>query len=536
MASFSPFPLIDQLILQGVEHFCIAPGAQSIPLVKIVADHPKATTKVHFDERGIGFYALGIGKATQKPAVIITTSGSAVVNLLPSIVEAHYSKTPMILLTADRPPKLKECSSHQTMDQLRPLFPYLRFQFDLPFEEEEGFFRSIAAQSYFHSMQNPKGVCQINCQIDDRSYLPTKTKEGFPIEMPLPKIETTPQKVKSSKGLISIGAIDEPIEPILELAQRLQWPIIADLLSNARSKSFPQEIRHFERIIENHPELKPEFHLHFGERFISKIPLKWPADCHVSPDPFLQDPTRSLKQQIRSHIEPFCKSFQAEKADSSWLNEWKRIDQIYQEEKEMVFKSFTPTHKAQEENQFFYHLSQKISHPFYYFFGTSMPIRLADRHFFPKKSLGYFANRGMCGIDGIIATIAGIAEGKKEAVIAVIGDQTALHDLNSLALLQKSNYPITLIIINNQGGRIFSRLPLKKWDQMEHFVEAEHKITFAHAAALFSIPYLKLDESDFSFSSIIEIASSKEDSLQLETLLLQKSNQKSLNQNLILQP
>ena len=170
--TYSPFPLIDQLILQGVEHFSIAPGAQSLPLVKTVADHPQAKTKIHFDERGLAFYALGVAKATQKPAVIITTSGSAVVNLLPAILEAHHSKVPMILLTADRPPELKECGSHQTTDQIRSLFPYLRWQFDLPFEGSDFFFRSIAAQSYFHTIQNPKGVVQINCQIKDRSYTP----------------------------------------------------------------------------------------------------------------------------------------------------------------------------------------------------------------------------------------------------------------------------------------------------------------------------------------------------------------------------
>ena len=143
--------LIDQLVQQGVRHFCIAPGSRSTPLALAVREHKGAKLHIHYDERGLGFYALGIAKATLEPAAVIVTSGTAVGNLLPSVMEAHHTCTPLILLTADRPPELRDCGANQTTDQVKIFGPFVRWQIDLPCSMHENYFRSIGAQGYFYS-------------------------------------------------------------------------------------------------------------------------------------------------------------------------------------------------------------------------------------------------------------------------------------------------------------------------------------------------------------------------------------------------
>ena len=123
--------MIDQFIRQGIDRFCIAPGSRNTPLVIAAAEHPQAKTIVHYDERGLGFYALGYAKGAKKPAAIITTSGTAAGNLLPSVMEAHHSSIPMLLLTTDRPAELRDCGANQTTDQAKMFSHFVRWQADL---------------------------------------------------------------------------------------------------------------------------------------------------------------------------------------------------------------------------------------------------------------------------------------------------------------------------------------------------------------------------------------------------------------------
>lgn len=160
--------LIDQLHQLGVTHFCLAPGSRSTPLVQAASKFVKP--RVHFDERGLGFYALGVVKASRKPCALIVTSGTAVGNLLPAIMEAHHSCTPLLLLTADRPIELRDCGANQATDQVKIFQPFVRWQCDLS-DTNEATVRSIAGQAWFYSMQNPPGPVQINCQFREPLYV-----------------------------------------------------------------------------------------------------------------------------------------------------------------------------------------------------------------------------------------------------------------------------------------------------------------------------------------------------------------------------
>ena len=376
------FWIIDQLIAQGIDHFCIAPGSRSTPLVIAAAEHPRAKLIVHYDERGLGFYALGVGKGRKRPAAVITTSGSAVGNLFPSVMEACHSHTPLILLTADRPPELRDCGAIQACDQIKLFSNYLRWQTDLPPELNESYFRSIAAQAVFHAECNLPGPVQLNCQFREPLYNPTSLmSSGSALLFPSTQTIPEPLHTQASRGLILVGSLPSSPLPILELAKRLNWPVFADILSNARNFSTSEQIRHFDWILKTGAELSPDFVLHFGERLTSKKALDLPVSLHVSPYSDLQDPTRSLSSRITCDIASFCKRFSADPTDPDWLPLWQKKDREIDSTIEGFFTSTRPFTEAHAIR----YLSKIVPETHAIFLGNSMPIRDSDHFLFPEK-------------------------------------------------------------------------------------------------------------------------------------------------------
>ncbi|HSX13349.1 MAG TPA: 2-succinyl-5-enolpyruvyl-6-hydroxy-3-cyclohexene-1-carboxylic-acid synthase [Chlamydiales bacterium] len=485
--------MIDSFIQHGVTKFCIAPGSRSTPLALAVADHPKADLTVHYDERGLAFYALGHSMATKKPTVVITTSGTAVANLYPAVMEAYHSHVPLILLTADRPHELRNCGANQATDQLKIFNNCIVAQAELSPHLDDHAIHSIIAQHV-----NTKGPVHINCPFQEPLIRPNIISNLPPISFFAPHLVAKPFHIKAKRGVILLGKSD-PI-PVLELAKRLQWPVFADILSQARCTPTSEQIRHFDLI---KTDLQPDFLLHFGERFISKNILEWAKDipmAHVSPFPTLQDPIRRLSVRIQSDIAPFCETFSAF-TDPQWLPAWKELDDAMAQHLNSHFDSpFTEAHAIR---------NLPSDRPI--FFGNSMPIRLADQFYFPNKAPLIFANRGMSGIDGNIATIAGLADGFNTPLFAFIGDQTALHDLNSLPLLKK--HPTLLIISNNYGGAIFDHLSVSQSPHLDRLFTASHSWSFENSAKMFNIPYIKKEKNlnELPTSGIVELITDRKE-------------------------
>lgn len=461
------FWIVDQLVQQGVRHFCIAPGSRSAPLALAAADHPKATIHVHFDERGLGFLALGL-----KNAALIVTSGTAVGNLLPSIMEAHHTCTPLIVLTADRPHELRDSGANQTTDQVKIFQSFVRWQTDLTTPLDETYFRSITAQAYFHSRQNPPGPVHINCPLREPLYTPHTHTQGKPIPLTFPRLHATTQ-VSAARGLIVIGQLPEPddIYSILQLAKRIHWPVYADILSNARCTPTPEQIRNV--------NFRPDTILHFGDRLTRKEPFQADHTIHISPFPNLEG--RHVTARVQSHIPEFCATFNAPP--------------------HLFSKTETFTIPDCLEAKAMLELASLLPFDFGAFFGSGMPIRNADNYFFPKQCRGFFGNRGLSGIDGNIATLAGLAH--HMPMIGFIGDQACLHDLNSLPLLKKTPYPAILIVSNNRGGRIFSTLPVVQSPHFDTLFLNSHTYTFEQAAQMFDLPYST--DLQFQQSALIEL-------------------------------
>lgn len=528
--------LIDQLVQQGVELFCIAPGRRSTPLVVAAARHPKAKTFVHFDERGLAFHALGYGKATGKPAAVITTSGSALGNLMPAVMEADTSHVPLLLLTADRPPELQSAMANQTCDQLKLFGPYVRHFFDLPPPSNTlppSFLATTLAASYRASLFPLKGPVHVNCPFrdpfDQENPIVPRGKPVHPSFGQVTLSEETAQRWARlldtiEKGVIVIGAHERSDHAgIAALSNALGWPVFADVTSSYRSTPRRGEIAHYSYLLGPHAP-KPEFILHFGDQLVSKKLMAWIAQSqrvvHIASHPKRCDPNHCVTDRVlcdpnlfAAHVALFVKQRSMRYA-AQWQEQSDRVHQI--------LASFLEEEEEMSEMGVVWNLAKTLPHEQALFIGSSMPIRDADHLLFRQTPMGpLFANRGLSGIDGNIATSAGIAQ--TQPVTTLIGDQTFLHDLNSLPQLTRTPHPVQLIVINNQGGHIFSYFtPPGKEELWKTYFNARHSITFEKAAELFSLPYLHITRKDewaqvasLKGSALVEVSTCAEKNIAL---------------------
>lgn len=498
------FSLIDALVSQGIFSFCIAPGSRSTPLVQAVINHPKAKSYVHFDERGLGFFALGLSMETKRPSALIITSGTAIANLLPAVMEASYSDIPLLVLSADRPIEDKDAGVNQTCEQSGFFQKFARFQAEITPEMEEKTVRSIAYNAAMRLMHPHPGPVHINCPFREPLYQPMQAPPSFSpsFSQSFGKLSSPPFTTSFSRGVITIGKLPErnDLFPILKLAESLGWPIIADILSEARLFPTKEQIHPFSHKLYPTPQIL----LHFGNPPVEKTLLQWMQKAaittlHISPFPSLIDPTRSLNGRVCASIPSFCAAFQAEK-DPDWLSLWLKKHRFIGEE---AF-GYTEIHLMRD-------FSASFPPGFAAFFGNGRAIRDADLFFFPKNCSSIFANRGLSGIDGNIATIAGIAEQKP--VIGFIGDQAALHDLNSFSLLKKTRYPALVLVSNNFGGGIFHHLPVRRDPFFASHWAFSHRWDFAKIALMFDLPYFKGNLKDAlrsKRSGILEYQSDRE--------------------------
>lgn len=501
--------IIQTLISHEVDYFCLAPGSRSTPLALAIAENPKARSFVHFDERGCSFHALGYAKAAKRPAVLIVTSGTAVGNLFPAVMEAHFDRVPLILLTADRPAELRSVKANQTADQIKIFGEYVRFFFDLPspnpvlpFE----FLTNTVAHAIAKSLHPLPGPVQLNCPFpeplfDEISSSPRQyqsTQVFFPRYEPKKEdVKLIVEKLETAKnGVILVGALEENIVGAVNaLAQQLNWPIFPDIISSFReSANWEYAIPFYHHLLIAHPKLHVDAIIHIGEQCVSKPLLQWMAKQKGSPiiniSKFAErcDPNHIITHKIIADEAATCHLLSSllSKKPATILSECKHLSS----EIKHAFQPFFLDENTLTEPMLS-KIVEEYSSNHAIFFANSMPIRDADMFFFPQNpSQPIFANRGLSGIDGNIATCAGIA--MRFPLIAIIGDQAFLHDLNSLAQMNKTNFPMKLIVINNGGGGIFSFFPTlqKRKDVLESHFAAAHEWTFEKAAELFSIPYV----------------------------------------------
>jgi 2-succinyl-5-enolpyruvyl-6-hydroxy-3-cyclohexene-1-carboxylate synthase len=519
--------IVGELVRNGVDTFCIAPGSRSSPLAIAAARHPGTRRVVHFDERGLAFHALGLARATGRPAAVITTSGTAVANLLPAVVESSMAGVPMILLTADRPPELRDAGANQAVDQVGVFGSYVRWQFDVPCPDEAipaSFVLTTVDQAVHRATSSPRGPVHLNLMFreplapvpdgrDLRAYVrPLRawlrsndpfTRYARPDRRPsVEAVGRWGAIVRSTRrGLVVAGPTGTPDggPEILRLAKALGWPVLADVQSplrfgaNAGDWTIPGDaVLLSTRFASRH---RPDTILRIGGRPVSKRIARFIAEsgaAHhvvVQDHPLREDPDHGVTLRIECDAAALGRLAPrgARPGDRRWLRAWQGAARAAA----AAWECATFTESGLTEPQVAGLISKHARRGHGIFLGNSMPVRDADACPLPGRGFQrVYANRGASGIDGTIATAAGIARGSGRGLTAALGDLAALHDLNSLALVRQLATPLVLVVLNNDGGGIFSFLPVAaEQGVFEELFGMPHGLGFREACAMFSIPF-----------------------------------------------
>jgi len=526
--------IVEELIRHGVDCFVISPGSRSAPLAAAAARNPRARTLVHFDERGAAFCALGYGRAANRPAALICTSGTAAANYLPAIIESSADTVPLLVLTADRPPELRETGANQAIRQPGLFGDNVRWFFDLACPDTsiapEAVLTTID-QAVYRACRAPSGPVHLNCMFRE-PLAPVDTGDDFagylanleswrPAHRPYTKYETAhdqpgetciadiAQRVAhTGNGLLLVGKLqtEEERHAVLALADRVRCPLFADITSVLRLGTAPDVGIPFynlalasERIRQS---LRPSAVLHLGGRITAKRLLEWLEESrpqsyvHVEHNPIRLDPIHRVTRRIESQIDLFCLRLADALKDSrgcgseTYVAKWRRVSATV----DSVIQGISAQAATVTEAGIARLLSHRIQNSAL-FLASSMPIR--DMDMFASadgRRIPVGANRGASGIDGTVAAAAGFAIGLDAPTPLLIGDLSLLHDLNSLAILKNLNPPVTAVVINNNGGGIFDHLPISAFpDLHEKFFVTRHDWRFEHAARQFGLSYRCVD-------------------------------------------
>lgn len=504
--------LLEELYRLGVRDIALASGSRSAPLTMAAAAHPGFRRHLHFDERGLGFMALGLAKGSGRPVAVIMTSGTAVANLWPAVAEAQLTGVPLIILSADRPPELIDNGANQAIDQQGIFGRYPVYQQNLPSPTPTipaAFVLSSVDQALARQALTP-GPVHFNCMypeplypgeayLDFSDYLAPlgdwlhSNEPWSPWQQGEQHCPRQPDwaALQGKRGVIVAGRIQDPAEAqrVAQLAERLGWPLLADLQSQIRFDS--RNLIHMDLALQNScfvTELaRAEVLLQFGARLISKRlgqfikQHPWQDYWLVDPQPARLDPDYRLRRRLVCTPGAFASAHPVDHRHLPWHRLAERQQGISGQIRRACdrFSELGVCHR----------LTQLIQGQL--FVGNSMPARLMDMLGETGKGPSrLMTNRGASGIDGLIATAFGFSLSSDEPTTLLLGDLSALHDLNSLALLGKGSRPLVVILLNNDGGSIFRMLPVPTKDALlETYYCLPHGLHFEHAAAMFGLHY-----------------------------------------------
>lgn len=518
------------LVNAGLEYVCISPGSRSTPLTYAFAVNRKIKSHVVVDERSSGFFALGLAKETNKPVVIVCTSGTAVAELYPAIIEAYQSKVPLIVCTADRPPEVLNTGANQTINQRNIYKNHIRWFIDagLPQISESGLIKiiDIAQKAIIESSVNHFGPVHINFPFrepfEPSSFtdevntgliktLRSKTKLVSKQNSFAPKIDKKILSMISdrinrcSKGIIVVG-LDNYSKNFFavcsQLSNRIGYPILADAASNMRFAfnanhniltSYDSYLRS-ESFVKKH---QPDFIIQFGRNFSSKALSNYIAGNKR--DKLLVNQFGDWKSPkttvLACHPELFCRELISLCKNRSlewneWLYEFSSIEKAA---KKIKISQFTKA-SFSNETKIVSDAVNSIPDGSNLMLSNSLPIRDLDLIVaLKKKNIKVFHNRGASGIDGIISTALGIAQSSKNQTYLITGDLAFYYDLNSLQLANKYSIPLTIILINNNGGRIFEVLPISSHKNIfEEYFAVPHNLNFQKLVSAFGGIYRKV--------------------------------------------
>jgi len=466
--------LLDGLAGAGVRRVVISPGSRSTPLTLAALRHPSLSSRVVIDERSAAFQALGLAKAEASPVAVIATSGSAIANWFPAVVEADMGRVPLILLSADRPPELQDCGANQTMDQIGLFGRHVRaFHHLPPAEAETGWLAPLAARVVAASLEPMPGPVHVNVPLREPLVPPAETGAP-PTAVPAPPRRLTARTRPSSNtlgilenviagecGAIVCGTEDLGADgrcAVVDLAERLAVPVFADALSGLRfdARAGAAVLAHPDQVARGAPPA--DWVLRLGGTPVSKALSTWLQTARGRPQvvvcatPRVADPEGTATHVLHADPGEVCRGLTGSKGPDDWLRDVLALDTHAATAAEAVCEDNTPF-----EGSVLRRLARALPAGTPLVLGNSLPVRACD-WLAGRVADGPrpFGNRGVSGIDGTLSTAFGVA-GALGPSVAAVGDLTFLHDLGGLALGQ--DLPLVILLLDNGGGGIFDHLP-----------------------------------------------------------------------------
>jgi 2-succinyl-5-enolpyruvyl-6-hydroxy-3-cyclohexene-1-carboxylate synthase len=491
--------LVDQCVASGVRHAVICPGSRSTPIAVSLATHPDMRAWVLIDERAAAFFALGMARQLNAPVLILSTSGTAAANFLPAVVEARLSRIPLLVLTADRPPELRDWGAAQTIDQIQLFGSHVKWFVDMPVPVADHALirhtRATAARAVQTARSHPAGPVHLNfpfrepllpADLRPSTYPRSIVEDGHQsdpsapaepgqlVSSPAALGELADQIAQAPRGIIVCGPGEAPGLALAAtaLSAASGYPILADPLSGLRfgphdRAAIIDAYDPFLRDPETAEALQPEVVIRVGALPTSKPLQQFLLTCpdrthvvidagaprdpsHLSTSYLLGDPAATLAALAGSVADAGCSR------QCGWVSAWKAVDRATARAIEGALAEEADSFEGRAVAE----VAALLPDGATLVAGNSMPIRDVDAFVRgDRRRLRIVSNRGANGIDGVVSAALGAAGVADDPVVLIVGDLSFFHDLNGLLAAKKYDLSATIVVLNNDGGGIFSFLP-----------------------------------------------------------------------------
>lgn len=484
--------LVDELVRGGVRHACLTPGSRSTPLALALARHDGIQVHVHIDERASSYFALSIARATGEPVIAACSSGTAAANHLPAVVEASMSRLPLIVLTADRPPELQDAGANQTIDQTRLFGSFTRWFVDagVParIDGALNYWRSLGARAAAMAAAHPPGPVHVNLPFRE-PLVPAGEpvsfgdSEGRTRGAPWHRVAAPPRRpakadvahlvdLLSATARVAVvaGTLHTAPYRIASLCTDLGWPLLAEPTANVRRPGLALSAGELLAAdIAYREEQRPEVVLQIGAAPTTRAMQALVASAShlivIDPDQLTADPGRRAELVVQCDPDAVAAALGnagLRELDIRWRRGWEVEDHAVREAVDALLDLWDEPFEGRIARD----VAAAAPDAAVLFAGSSMPVRDLATYMAPHRSLRVLANRGASGIDGSVASALGIAAVAQPA-LALIGDLALLHDASSLLWSAGRGINLVLVVVDNDGGGIFTLLPQASLDAAE---------------------------------------------------------------------